>query len=144
MYLKISSVKWWPFFFLCFNVLRFFHSEIVHYAGPILIHIWLVVYIVMVVEDDLVPNSNSTWNHHADLMQGSLWVWPQSGIADTTSLIHYNDVIMGAIASLITSLTIVHSTVYSDADQRKHQSSTSLVFVWGIHRDQWIPRTNGQ
>ena len=41
---------------------------------------------------------------------------------------------MGAIASQITSLTIVYSTVYSDADQRKHQSSTSLAFVWGIHR----------
>ena len=47
---------------------------------------------------------------------------------------HYNDVIMGAIASLITSLTILHSTVYSDADQRKHQSSAYLPFVWGIHR----------
>ena len=41
---------------------------------------------------------------------------------------------MGAIASLITSLTIVYSTVNSDADQRKHQSSASLAFVWGIHR----------
>ena len=41
---------------------------------------------------------------------------------------------MEAIASLITSLTIVYSTVYSDADQRKHQSSASLAFVWGIHR----------
>ena len=48
--------------------------------------------------------------------------------------IHYDDVIMGAIASLITSLTIVYSTVYSGADQSKHQSSTSLAFVWGIHR----------
>ena len=47
---------------------------------------------------------------------------------------HYGDVIMGAIASQITSLTIVNSTVYSDADQRKHQSSASLAFVWGIHR----------
>ena len=47
---------------------------------------------------------------------------------------HYNDVIMGAIAFLITSLTIVYSTVYSDADQRKHQSSASLAFVWEIHR----------
>ena len=46
---------------------------------------------------------------------------------------HYNDVIMGAIASQITSLTTVYSTVYSDADQRKHQSSASLAFVRGIH-----------
>ena len=51
---------------------------------------------------------------------------------------------MGAIASQITSLTIVCSIVYSDADQRKHQSSASLAFVRGIHRDRWIPRTNGQ
>ena len=51
---------------------------------------------------------------------------------------------MGAIASQLTSLTIVYSTVYSDADQRKHQSSASLAFVWGIHRDRWIPLTNGQ
>ena len=48
--------------------------------------------------------------------------------------IHYNDVLMGAIASQITSLTIVYSTVYSSVDQRKHQSSASLAFVRGIHR----------
>ena len=36
---------------------------------------------------------------------------------------------MGAIASQITSLTIVYSTVYSDPDQRKRQSSASLAFV---------------
>ena len=47
---------------------------------------------------------------------------------------HYNDVIMGAIASQITILTIVFSIVYSDADQRKHQSSASLAFVGGIHQ----------
>ena len=41
---------------------------------------------------------------------------------------------MGSIAYLITSLTSVYSTVYSGADQRKHQSSASLAFVWGIHR----------
>ena len=41
---------------------------------------------------------------------------------------------MGAIASQITSLTIVYSTVYPDADQRKHQSSASLAFMRGIHR----------
>ena len=48
--------------------------------------------------------------------------------------VHYNDVIMGASASQITSLTIIYSIVYSDADQRKHQSSASLAFVRGIHR----------
>ena len=47
---------------------------------------------------------------------------------------HYSDVIMGAMASQIISHTIVYSTVYSVADQRKHQSSASLGFVRGIHR----------
>ena len=51
---------------------------------------------------------------------------------------------MTTIASQITSLAAVYSTVYSDADQIKHQSSASLVLVWGSHRDRWIPRTKGQ
>ena len=49
-------------------------------------------------------------------------------------LLHYIDVIMGAVASQITTLTTVYSTVYSDTDQRKPQSSASLAFVRGIHR----------
>ena len=51
---------------------------------------------------------------------------------------------MGAIVSQITSFSIVYSTVYSGADQRKHQSSASLSFVRGIHRDRLIPRTKGK
>ena len=47
---------------------------------------------------------------------------------------HYSDVTMGSMTSQITSLTIVYSAVYADADQRKHQSSASLVIVRGIHR----------
>ena len=47
----------------------------------------------------------------------------------TIGLSHFNDVIMSAMASQITSLTIVYSTVYSGVDQRKHQSSASLAFV---------------
>ena len=50
----------------------------------------------------------------------------------TTS--NYSDVIMDTMASQITSLPTVYSTVYSDADQRKHQSFASLGFVRGIHR----------
>ena len=41
---------------------------------------------------------------------------------------------MRTMVSKITSLTIVYSIVYSGADQRKHQSSGSLAFAWGIHR----------
>ena len=49
-------------------------------------------------------------------------------------LAHNSDVIMGAMVSQITSLTLVYATVYSGVDPRKHQSSPSLAFVRGIHR----------
>ena len=47
---------------------------------------------------------------------------------------HYSDVIMSVMASQITGVSIVYSTLCSGADQRKHQSSASLAFVRGIHR----------
>ena len=47
---------------------------------------------------------------------------------------HYTDVTMSPMGSQITSLVIVYATIYSGADQRKHQSSASLAFVRGIHR----------
>ena len=47
---------------------------------------------------------------------------------------YYSDVIMSAMASQITSITIVYSIVYSGADRRKHQISASLAFARGIHR----------
>ena len=60
-------------------------------------------------------------------------IWNQN-IINMFIIFHYSDVIMGAMASQITNLTIVYSTVYSGADQRKHQRSALLAFVWGIHR----------
>ena len=56
---------------------------------------------------------------------------------------HYRDVIMRAMASQITDVSIIYPIVCSGADQGKHQSSASLVHVRGIHR--WsVPRTRGQ
>ena len=55
--------------------------------------------------------------------------WPQ-----WMMVFHYDDVIMTMLASQITSLTVVYSIVYSDVNQRKHQSSASLAFVREIHR----------
>ena len=72
-----------------------------------------------------IPRIIHTWFR---LCRGLVWaIYPY----------HYNDVIMSAMTSRITSLTIVYSSVYSGADQRKHQSSASLAFVRGIHR--WWP-----
>ena len=69
---------------------------------------------VMVVRCQAICNNHDEWN--------------------LLSAYHYLDVIMGAMVSQITSLTIVHSTVHSGADQRIHQSTASLAFVRGIHR----------
>ena len=56
----------------------------------------------------------------------------------------YKDVIIRAMASQITNLTIVYSTVYSGADLRKHQSSAHWP-LWGeFTGHRWIPRKKGQ
>ena len=61
--------------------------------------------------------------------------WKSDDDATFAHLIHHDsDVMMGTMASQITSLIIVYSTVYSGSDQRKHQSSASLAIVRGIHR----------
>ena len=57
---------------------------------------------------------------------------------------HYSDVLMIAMASQITGVSIVYSIVCSVADQRKHQSFASLAFLKGFTGDWWIPRTEGQ
>ena len=69
---------------------------------------------------------------HICLVRYIIVSWGHAVLQDSGT--HYNDVIMSPIASQITSLTIVYSTIYSDADQRKYQSSASLAFVRGIHR----------
>ena len=55
---------------------------------------------------------------------------------NTLCITHYNDIIMSMMASQITRVSIVCSTICWGADQRKHQSFTSLTFVREIH--QWL------
>ena len=73
----------------------------------------------------------------------SLFNTSRSGSGMEYSL-HYCDVIMGANASQITSLTIVYSTVYSGADQRKIKAPRHWPLCGEFTGDRWIPRTNGQ
>ena len=79
------------------------------------------------------------WNVHMVLLQNCVKVnifhAPLrlfSALRIKLRLWHYIDVVMSAMASQITSLSIVYSTVYSN--QRKHQSSASLAFVRVIHQ----------
>ena len=91
-----------------------------------IIHIWLDWYAFLIVIYD-----------HCDICG--------YGCECEIDVIHYNDAIMGTMASQITSLTIVYLTVYSRADQRKHQSFASLAFVrefqrWPVnspHKGRW-------
>ena len=91
---------------------------------------WLQLTSIVVCRLNPLWISDAIWRH------GSLSTLVQVAIACffRNQCFHYNDVIMSTIASQITSLMNVFSTVYSDADQRKHQSSASLAFVRGIHR----------
>ena len=59
-------------------------------------------------------------------------------------LIHHCGVIMSARASQITGVSIIYTTVCSDANQRKHQSSAALALCGEFTGHRWIPRSKGQ
>ena len=71
-------------------------------------------------------NVSIWWRHHVS-KEPRLQYWNTNKMC----LIHYGDAIMSTMASQIIGIAIVCSTVSSGADQRKHQSPTSLVFVKG-------------
>ena len=67
--------------------------------------------------------------------------------ADTDHVLvqgHYSDVIMSAMASQITGVSIVCSTVGSRVDQRKHRTSRHWPLCGEFTSDRWIPRTKSQ
>ena len=82
-------------------------------SGTSSAHYWNAAEYLIIVESPMLPTHDS--------IREDVWI-------------HDNDVIMSVMASQITSLMIDYSTVYTGADQRKHQSSASLAFVRGIHR----------
>ena len=86
------------------------------------IHHWLLTCVARMMKASLIDHATVKCGHTLAVVVAML------GFCS-----HYRDVIIGAMASQITSITIVYATVYSGADQRKHQSSVSLAFVRGIH-----------
>ena len=74
--------------------------------------------------DDLCENNGVLFSLRANPITGTI----------SAARNHYGDVIMSAMASRITGVSIVCSNVCSGEDQMKRQSSASLVFVRGIHR----------
>ena len=78
-----------------------------------------------------------TLSHHN---RGLAWCqlcrhWRRDKLSTTcVATIRHSDVIMSAMASQITGVLIVYSTVCSCADQRKHKKYASLAFVRRVHR----------
>ena len=134
--ITITSALLWYLYFLGASIkglgqYRYF-SCIVMYSGPdsVPIHwLWFLCLRGVLIGRHHYGNS---WYSLSTCPSLSMSQW--RGIQQKCSWVHYDDVIMGAMASQITSLTIVCSTVYSDADQTKYQSSASMAFVRGIHR----------
>ena len=80
----------------------------------------------------------------AILLNKKGWFKPVNEPYIINQLHYYNDVILNAMASHNTSLTIIYSTVYLGTDERKHQSSASLAFAGEVTGDRWILHTKGQ
>ena len=120
--LKMSSAKWCQFR-LGLNVLKSHQVSFTHD----LFGSCPIVFTFCTEHSSIIQNFKT-------IEQLKLMLWASMISGDLSLRWHYNDVIMNAMASQIISLTTVFSTVYSDVNQRKHQSSIFLAFVWGIHR----------
>ena len=119
-----SGADLWKFLAVCLDKLLNKQSSFRWFEKP-----WRACdFTVMLHWYNTIGSLQSSWRSHKDETYGYLT------FVSVSPAWHYSDVIMGTIASQITSLTTVYSTVYSDGDQRKHQSSASLAFVRGIHR----------
>ena len=95
----------------------------------------------LIVIQEVAYAAPASLNHewHAKylcLVKNEKWAWHLSHNRNEKHKSHYNDAIRSAMASQITSLAIIYSTVCSAVYQRKHQRSASLAFVRGIH---WWP-----
>ena len=86
---------------------------------------WRYRFVVISIKLGTCISVTYFFNH----VRGTLTVQPFQVVKD-----HHDDVVISAMPSQITCVSIVCSTVGSGADQRKHQSFASLAFVWEIHR----------
>ena len=103
-------------------------------------HKWPVTRKMFPLDDVIMSNSQKTSiaRPYERALQCLLWVIWWKGEREIS---HYSDVIMSAMASQITSVSIGCTTVCSCAGQRKHQSFASLAFMRGTTGDRWIPLT---
>ena len=142
----ISQSMQYPFLLLLILMLsRFPFIYVYAYASfklcPSISHVHYLSCIMLRIstENDNVRNPYIRCGWYSVQLYASYFqcVWPLHSLAGSDIRIighHYGGVIISVMASQITSLTVVYSTVYSGVDQRKTQSSVSLAFVRRIHR----------
>ena len=111
----------------------------------------LITHLLINIEMALISMYTQTWDCgriwlvrkwvHASTTCFPKYIWSHALMFQSFSLVtnnmttvHYSDVMISAMVPQTTGVSIVYWTVCSSADQRKHQSSTSLIFVRGIHR----------
>ena len=130
--LKISGilrkVNWW------FNWHNWSNSTVFNFNHwSLVMHTGLSSLVIIGPSNDM----SQTPNHHGNQCSRSAsWIFTNR---------YYNDVIMGAMTSQVTSLTIVYSTVYSGAHQRKKIKAPRHWPLCGeFTGDRWTPHTNGQ
>ena len=90
------------------------------------------IYIVLISSGSMLCNMCDVLLHR--YVESTVWSEVNRSNVMVTTFYHYIDVIISAMASQITDVSIVCSNFWLGADQRKHQSSMSLVFVRGIHQ----------
>ena len=93
-------------------------------------------------------NFSLKWRFHESIRPQSSWILCHLPIPSlrfiSGSDSHYNDVIMGAIASQITSLTIA-TQPFIPAQFKENIKAPRHWPLWGeTTGDRWIPLTNGQ
>ena len=119
---RLSKQSWgWWFETLPRPLLRHCNEDC--FMGP-----WIIVWLSQWQYNNPTINRSAYKHNHVHIAVKIL------GMHYSSDTEHYSDVIMIAMASQITGVSIVRPTVCSGADQRKHQSSASLAFVRGIHR----------
>ena len=107
------------------------------YLNDVVIHQWLVAWLTIIHVKWLVTYGVVIWILDVGTHQLSKWDLWNYGVESSWKILYSNPLLWrhnGHSSVSNHQLTIVYTTVYSDADQSKHQSSASLAFVWGIHR----------
>ena len=79
---------------------------------------------IIYANDVIQTNRQNSNTFYANLFEAIFWYFITK--SSPYNIFHYTDVIMNAMASQITGVSIVCSTFCSSADQTKHQSSASL------------------